>query len=182
MMTFKRFATIFVASTLLFATACNKKTAEVAVEKCDPAENIAYQKFLKNPGNGKNFGATMTAEGAISYDQIRSKMGDAQKMENVKVLGTVEAVCQSKGCWMSIKSLTGAPEMMVKFKDYAFFMPKDIAGKRVVMQGNVLREQTTVAQLRHLAQDEGKTADEIAKINTPREDLKFLASSVIIME
>ena len=72
--------------------------------------------------------------------------------------------------------------MFVKFKDYAFFMPKDIAGKKVVMIGNAFKETTSIEDLRHFAQDEGKSKEEIAKINKPKEEMKFMANGVLILE
>ena len=74
------------------------------------------------------------------------------------------------------------PSMFVKFKNYAFFMPKDLAGKKVVMVGNAFKEITTVEELRHFAQDEGKSKEDIAKITKPKEDIKFMANGVLILE
>ena len=64
----------------------------------------------------------------------------------------------------------------------SFFMPKDLAGKKIVMLGNAFKEITTVESLRHFAQDEGKSKEEIAKITKPKEEMKFLASGVIILD
>ena len=71
--------------------------------------------------------------------------------------------------------------MFVKFKDYGFFMPKDIAGKRVVMDGYAFKEITPVDELRHYAEDEGKSPEEIAAIVEPKEELKFLAKGVLLL-
>ena len=43
-------------------------------------------------------------------------------------------------------------------------MPKDIAGMEVILEGNAFVEQTSVDELRHYAEDEGKTAEEIEAI------------------
>ena len=43
-----------------------------------------------------------------------------------KITGKVTEVCQEKGCWMKIERENGE-QLMVKFKDYGFFMPTDIA-------------------------------------------------------
>ena len=69
-------------------------------------------------------------------------------------------------------------EMFVQFKDYGFFMPKDLSGKEVVMLGKAYREVTSVEDLKHFAEDEGKTKEEIAKITEPIKELKFMASGV----
>ncbi len=127
-----------------------------------------------------HFGEKITADGAIKYDALLAKMGTADSLE-LKVEGTVSEVCQMKGCWMTIVSNDENQEaMMVKFKDYGFFMPKDISGKTVVMRGKAFREETPVDELRHYAEDAGKSAEEIAAITEPKVELKFLADGVVI--
>jgi hypothetical protein len=161
----------------LFAVSCATSTV-----KKEMSESEAYTAFQKNKGDGKAFGEKITAKDAVTYDAMLTKMGKDGKLDNVKVSGTVEAVCKAKGCWMNISSDKGAPSMFVKFKDYAFFMPKDIAGKKVVMVGNAFKETTTVEELRHFAEDEGKSKEDIAKITKPKEDIKFMANGVLILD
>ncbi len=98
----------------------------------------------------------------------------------VKVKGTVESVCQVKGCWVNLRD-EQAGDMFVKFKDYAFFLPKDIAGREVVMEGYAFRETTSVEDLKHYAEDEGKSKAEIDAITEPKEELKFMASGVVLL-
>jgi Domain of unknown function (DUF4920) len=164
----------------LLAVGCN--TSSKTAAKKEVSESEAYTAFQKNKGDGKTFGEKVTAKDAVSYDAMLAKMGKSTKLDNVKVSGTVEAVCKAKGCWMNISSDKGAPSMFVKFKDYAFFMPKDIAGKKVVMVGNAFKETTTVEELRHFAEDEGKSKEDIAKITKPKEDIKFMATGVLVLE
>ncbi|MCB0634633.1 MAG: DUF4920 domain-containing protein [Lewinella sp.] len=128
------------------------------------------------------FGEAIDAEGAISYDALLDMMEQSDSVA-VKVKGKVEAVCQAKGCWMNIAgNESDAEEMMVKFKDYGFFVPKDIAGREVVMEGYAFREVTPVDELRHLAQDAGKSKEEIDQITEPVVELKFLASGVLLLD
>jgi len=128
-----------------------------------------------------SFGEEINQSDAISYDEMISKMAASDSL-NTKVMGTVEGVCQAKGCWMNIVSDNpDQPSMFVKFKDYGFFMPKDISGKRVIMEGYAFKEVTPVEELRHYAEDEGKSKEEIAAIVAPKEELKFLASGVLLL-
>ena len=48
------------------------------------------------------------------------------------------------------------------------------------MEGKAYREVTSVDELKHYAEDEGKTPEEIAAIVEPVEELKFMASGVIL--
>ena len=70
--------------------------------------------------------------------------------------------------------------MRVTFKDYAFFVPKDASGKTVIMDGYAYKNVTTVAELRHYAEDAGKPKEEIEKITEPESELVFEAHGVII--
>jgi len=131
--------------------------------------------------NNQYFGDKITADKAITFEAMKTQLGEAEKMD-AKVVGTVESVCQVKGCWMNIVPENGEGEgMFVQFKDYGFFMPKDISGKKVVMDGYAYRDVTPVEDLKHFAEDEGKSQEEIDAITEPEEELKFLASGVVLL-
>ena len=130
--------------------------------------------------NNDTFGATFQPKKVVSYDQMLKLIDGKEKIE-LKVRGTVEDVCQAKGCWMNIVSSKTEEKMMVQFKDYGFFMPKDIAGREVIIDGYAYYEVTPVDELRHYAEDAGKTPEEIALITEPSKKLKFLASGVILV-
>jgi|APTNR8051073442_1049403.scaffolds.fasta_scaffold00949_6 hypothetical protein len=130
---------------------------------------------------GQPFGDTITAEGAIGYEAMLTQMGDKDSIE-VKVMGEVESVCQKKGCWMNIVSADPEKaQMFVQFEDYGFFMPKNIKGRKVIMQGYAYKSVTPVEELRHYAEDEGKSKEEIEAITEPLEELKFMASGVLLL-
>ncbi len=130
----------------------------------------------------KNFGTPVTADQAITYDQLIPKMASTDSMP-AKVTGTVKQVCQKKGCWMTLVSTQpGTPEMRVTFKDYAFFMPKDLSGKQVVIDGYAFIETTSVDILRHYAEDAGKSKAEIEAIKEPLRELSFEAAGVMILD
>lgn len=148
---------------------------------CNSTKNSVSS--AKSEGDGKHFGTKINPTGAVSYDQLLADLNSKDSINNVKVSGMVEGVCQVKGCWINIVSEeAGKPKMFVKFKDYAFFMPKDIAGRKVVMQGIAYRQTTSVDELRHYAEDAGKSAAEIALITKPKEELKFMASGVVLLD
>lgn len=131
---------------------------------------------------GQQYGAEITADDAVSFDQLMT-MVSTQDSVRTKVKATVESVCQTKGCWMNLVGAEGQanPSIFVKFKDYAFFVPKDISGKEVIIEGVAYREVTTVEELKHYAEDEGKSEEEIAQITEPVEELKFMADGVIVL-
>lgn len=129
--------------------------------------------------NAQNhFGRTIDDQKAIEASTLPAKMGEKNEMQ-AKVTGTVESVCQAKGCWMKV-NLDNGETMRVMFKDYGFFVPKDIAGKTVVFEGEAQKKTVSVEHLKHYAQDAGKSQAEIAKITEPRDELTFIADGVIV--
>lgn len=125
-----------------------------------------------------SFGESITKKGAISAKKLPQKMESSEELE-IKVKGTITEVCQAKGCWMMID--IGNDELMrVKFKDYGFFVPKNATGQTAIMQGVAKKEEVGIDELRHLAEDAGKTEKEINSITEPKEELTFIAEGVII--
>ena len=125
-----------------------------------------------------NFGKQIDDKKAMAATALPAKMGDKAEIQ-AKVTGTVESVCQVKGCWMKV-NLDNGETMRVVFKDYAFFVPKDIAGKTVVFEGEAKKTTVPVEHLKHYAQDAGKSKEEIAKITEPKDELTFIADGVIV--
>lgn len=100
---------------------------------------------------------------------------------NTKMMATVKKVCQAKGCWMTV-NLENGETATVKFKDYGFFMPKNISGKDVVVNGKAYVSEVSVDEQRHYAEDGGKSKEEIAAITEPKKTYTFLADGVLVKE
>jgi hypothetical protein len=124
------------------------------------------------------FGEKITEKGAIDASKLSDKMKGKTTLDT-KITGTIMEVCKKKGCWMTL-DIGNNQKMRVTFKDYAFFVPKDISGKTVVIEGVVQKEVTDVATLKHYAEDAGKSKEEIEKIDKPKEELTFEARGVIV--
>jgi hypothetical protein len=134
-------------------------------------------------GDGKHFGEEVNEDGAIGLGELMSQLENADSL-NTKVKATVESVCQAKGCWMNLAVGEGESrqEIFVQFKDYGFFVPMDIAGREVVIEGLAYESLTSVEELRHYAEDEGQSPEEIESITEPLEEKKFLASGVLLLD
>ncbi|WP_128544319.1 DUF4920 domain-containing protein [Larkinella soli] len=124
------------------------------------------------------YGKKITPDNAVPAADLTKKLGSDKEI-NTKVEGTVESVCQMKGCWMKVKTADNQT-MLVRFRDYGFFVPKDIAGKKVIFEGTAQTTTTSVAELRHYAEDAGKSREEIAKITQPEKAVTFVADGVIV--
>jgi hypothetical protein len=121
---------------------------------------------------------SITADGAVAVNELPAMIEGKDSLE-VKLSGTINECCQTKGCWMTMDMGNGE-EMMVRFKDYGFFVPKDAGGKECIIEGVAKVEEISVEELRHYAEDAGKTEEEIAAITEPERKMSFTASGVII--
>lgn len=132
-------------------------------------------------GTYTSYGDAITPDGALSMADFEKAAAAADSME-VKLAAEIIESCSRKGCWMTVKTTGGAP-MMVRFRDYGFFVPKQgLEGKQVVMQGRARKEVTSVDMLRHYAEDAGKAKEEIAAITEPGIGWNFEAVGVLIKE
>ncbi|MFT4831381.1 MAG: hypothetical protein ACI815_001028 [Psychroserpens sp.] len=129
------------------------------------------------------YGDEIQSVGAISQSDMWKSYKKLTVSDTLssKFKGTVAEVCQAKGCWMKLK-LEDGQEAMVKFKDYGFFMPKDIEGKEVVVNGKAFVEQQSVEDQRHFAKDAGKSEAELALILEPKKTYSFKADGVLIKQ
>lgn len=170
-MTIKQFS--FAAALLSLAACQTTPSTETAVTApTSAATTVAV--------TGKTYGSAVTADGAQPLSELKQVLS-TQDSAQVKLIGKADAVCQAKGCWLTMKTPEGQ-EMRVRFKDYAFFVPKDISGKTVVINGWAHREVVPVSDLQHYAQDAGKSAAEIAAITQPEVQLNFEADGVLVAD
>jgi len=99
--------------------------------------------------------------------------------DDTKLEGQILSTCPMKGCWM--KMSVERDTILVRFKDYGFFVPKSGAeGKSAIVNGKLSVDTLSVAQLRHYAEDAGKSKDEVSKIVKPEITISFLADGVVI--
>ena len=115
---------------------------------------------------------------AIPAAMLKETMKDNKEMKAV-VSGKVASVCQAEGCWMKVETGDGEA-MMVRMKGHKFVLPKDIAGKNTTFTGTARVKTLSVEQLKHFAEDEGKSKEYIEAIQQPRTELTFEAEGVII--
>lgn len=130
---------------------------------------------------GATFGQKTTADNAITVAELFTlmKAKDANKETAIKLKGVVTEVCKMEGCWIKIQSPDGS--MMVKMKDHAFLVPVILNGKTIVIDGVADEKLTTVAQLRHFAEDAGKSKAEIAKITEPKREILVQAKGILVL-
>lgn len=105
---------------------------------------------------------------------VRLTSSEANVGRTLAVHARAAEVCQSKGCWMVLTE--GARSIRVTFQDYAFFVPKDIAGKTVVVEGVLSRRLLSADEAKHYADESGAGAMSPG----PREEWSLVATSVVV--
>ena len=134
---------------------------------------------VKPVAKGVLYGEAITAEGrAVDVNSLQSKMA-AGAFEG-KVTGKVKEVCKAMGCWMKLEKADGT-ELMVKTKNHGYFMPQDLVGKTVVVEGTASVKEVSEEKRKHLAEDAGKSNDEIKKIKGASQELQFVAKGVEVL-
>lgn len=152
---------------------CENKNTENSTENTAKTEEKPVEQ-----ANVGFFGAKITEDDAIPADQLLAKMKGADSLR-VKIKGKIIECCKKKGCWMTV-DIGNGKSLRVSFKDYSFFVPKDGDGKEVVFSGLAKKSVTKEADLKHFAEDAGKSKEEIAKIKGDKEEVEFEADGVII--
>ena len=128
----------------------------------------------------QQYGEDFATDNAMTVEELTATLGD-DKLEQVVIYGEITQVCQAQGCWLKLKGLEGN-DLFVKFRDHAFLVPKDLAGKKAWVFGDALKKIVSVEAQQHYAEDEGKASDEIATITKEKDELRIDAVGVIVVD
>ena len=135
--------------------------------------------FSQNDNNYERYGELFETSEIINYELERDNFLNSSS--KVKIEGEIISSCPMKGCWMKIS--VEKDTVLVRFKDYGFFVPKNgIEGKSTIINGKLSIDTLSIAQLQHYAEDAGKSKEEIALISKPEITISFLADGVVIKE
>ncbi len=88
----------------------------------------------------------------------------------VRTEGEISAVCQNMGCWMELRD-EQARAVRVPMAGHAFFLPRDVSGRRALVEGPLNVRPLSAAEREHLAA-EGATATDVG--------LELSATSVVV--
>lgn len=79
--------------------------------------------------------------------------------ETVSVEGLAVRSCTMKGCWAEMASKKDAPNVRVKMKDHAFFIPLQSAGANARVEGQFQVKTLTQAMVDHMIEEDGAKFD-----------------------
>lgn len=144
---------------LLLVMGCSGRSVSES-EKVDSSQVAAWVA----PEGAVAIGEAVTAGPPVTLAEIR-KDPTQYFDRTLLVEATAAAVCQAKGCWLTLTDGDGEP-IWVRWSsgcggEYSF--PKDASGKRMLVQGSLYAKTISDADAEHLAgESESLTADEIA--------------------
>ena len=144
-------------------------------------KNLALALLFSIGLSGQNnvFGENIEKNKVMSKKELISLYDNDSKF-NAKFEATVVDVCQMKGCWMRL-DLGDNKKVMVSFKDYGFFVPKDISGKNVIVSGEAFKKTISIDELKHYASDRGESKDKISSIDKPEIVYSLIANGVKLL-
>ena len=162
---------LIITALVALITACKSEKKDSKAEK-NTVTSTVYE----------SFGEKITDQGYISAVDVISKYNHLKVGDtlNLKFTSSIVDLCSKKGCWMKLPVGRGDATIMVRFKDYGFFMPLDAKGKEVIVEGKAFVKETSVDKLKHYAEDAGKGKGEIAKIIEPKRTMSFEAFGVLM--
>src|SRR5688572_12727839 len=129
---------------------------------------------------GNTYGEAIKPEGAIAIAELPRKLVNEEAVPT-KIKAKVTDVCPKKGCWISL-AMPDSTKVFVKMKDYGFFVPVDLIGKTVILDGEAVMKTASVEELQHYAEDAKKSKEEIAAIRKPQKEIRFTAKGILVVE
>jgi hypothetical protein len=170
----------YVPSLLLAAVlaACSTDTPQTG-KTADTASGAVSPPAATAAAPDDTFGGTITIPRTISVTVSDAIEKTELHAKPILVRGTINDVCQRKGCWLMVTD--GVEEMRVTFKDYAFFVPTDSDGRNVMIEGVVTEEEISEGAAKHYA-SESMTADSasVNAIKGPQKIVTMEATAVAI--
>lgn len=140
----------------------------------------AQEEDIQPAAKGVVYGSVPDTKGKpVTTDELPAKL--VNNTYEGKVTGTVTEVCQAMGCWIKLQKSDGST-LMVKSKDHGFFMPQNLVGKTVLIEGTASVKEVTEQMRRHLAEDSGKSKEEINAIKGSEKQVQFVARGVKVLD
>lgn len=163
---------LLILSIFTIIVACKNNSEKQEVTADEVVDDMTYAAF----GDVISEADASSIDYAVAvYKSI--KVGDTIPL---KFKAKINEVCQSKGCWMKFDM--GFDKIHVTFKDYGFYVPKNIAGEEVIVEGVAFVKEMSVDEQRHYAEDANKSEEEINQITEPKRTYSFEARGVLLKE
>lgn len=102
----------------------------------------AQQKEITPAEIGVQYGKKVDKSNVITVDKLEKSLEKSPKFTG-KVTGKVVQVCTKKGCFLTLQRTGEKEPITVRFTDYSYFVPADLVGKNVIVDGYAKVKDTT---------------------------------------
>lgn len=140
----------------------------------------AQQQSTQQPS--QQFGPAFDISHSVTVQQVLADPA-AYVSTSFVVQGTIEAVCQKKGCWMQFTTAKDQPTFRLKVKDGDMVFPISAKGKTAYAYGQLKAKPMTLEQsktyLKHRAEEQGEAFD-AQQVRTAVTLYQFEPESVLI--
>src|SRR5690606_20243959 len=109
----------------------------------------------------RTFGAPPDVERPLT--PLASILAEPERYRDqvVRTEGEIAQVCQRMGCWMELRESPQGPAVRVPMAGHRFFLPRDVVGRRAMLEGRVAMRVLSAAERAHY-ESEGATATDPA--------------------
>lgn len=137
-----------------------------------------------DPAGYKHFGEPTKLTDADNIDAARV-LADIARYDGqfVRLTGTITSICRQKGCWMKMSSQGSKLFVFVEFTcpvEGDRLIPIEALDKPAIVEGKITVSQITQEEARHIAQEEGQSAEEIEKIIGDQKQISLAGPSALV--
>lgn len=107
--------------------------------------------------------------------------------ETVRVEGTIAEMCRMMGCWLTLRDTGAEAGETVRVRvptdeegEYVYTFPTDLGMIDAIVEGTVEVDTMSVDELRHYAEDEGRSQEEIDAITEPKPTVVLTARGALV--
>jgi hypothetical protein len=127
---------------------------------------------------GTVYGATTDNKNVHAASELPGMLASSDTVAT-KIRAMVVDVCSAKGCWLTFK-INDQQDAFVKMYDYGFFVPMDLKGKTVILEGKSFVKTTSIEDQKHYAEDAKKSQAEIDAIKEAKKEVRFIAKGILV--
>ncbi len=142
-------------SFFMLASACSGPEEE-PVAPSAPVAEARVEPASEGEGDDRVFGEAPSADRELTPLSAIAANPERYAGQTVKTEGEISQVCQRMGCWMELRA-EGVEPLMVPMAGHSFFLPRDVTGSEVVVEGEVALRERSANEVAHL-ESEGATA------------------------
>lgn len=154
------------------ATTPEKTEAAVKAEATTPSVDSPAPPAIST---GKTYGSSDFNAPTVKLAQLLKDF-ETYRNQTVSVEGRVQQVCQEQGCWIKIEDQNISVRAIMK--GHSFAVPKELKNKRIKITGVMEQKDLPAKVVRHYMKDEGRTNEEIQRVNSPQKVFQFVVDGV----